>query len=298
MVGVVPPLGESVVMKATNLVLIGAPRSGTNMLRDILSSFDEIGTWPCDEINYIWRHGNVRYPSDEFPPELATPKVADYIRGKFESLRKSQGVPIVLEKTCANCLRVPFVDRVIPDAKYIHIYRNGLDTVSSARLRWTANLDLGYIFDKARYVPVMDIPYYGTRFLWNRLHRLISKTRRLAFWGPTLADMDRILANHTLEEVCALQWQRCVESAESAFSEMTPDRVIRVDYDDFVTNPAPELKRILEFVGLNYSSDRLAVAVSGVSRGSIAKGQLNMPPDQIEKLRNLIGATLGRYGKR
>ena len=47
------------------VIIIGAPRSGTNILRDVLTSFDGICTWPCDEINYIWRHGNAKYPSDE-----------------------------------------------------------------------------------------------------------------------------------------------------------------------------------------------------------------------------------------
>ena len=58
----------------SDVVIIGAPRSGTNMLRDILSTFEGVATWPCDEINYIWRHGNMSYPSDEIPRELANPK--------------------------------------------------------------------------------------------------------------------------------------------------------------------------------------------------------------------------------
>ena len=48
------------------IIIIGAPRSGTNMLRDVLCNLDGVGSWPCDEINYIWRHGNVKNPSDEF----------------------------------------------------------------------------------------------------------------------------------------------------------------------------------------------------------------------------------------
>ena len=43
-------------------MIIGAARSGTNMLRDVLTSLDGVDTWPCDEINYIWRHGNIRWP--------------------------------------------------------------------------------------------------------------------------------------------------------------------------------------------------------------------------------------------
>jgi len=55
------------------IIIIGAARSGTNILRDTLTQLPSITTWSCDEINYIWRHGNINYPSDEFPVELATP---------------------------------------------------------------------------------------------------------------------------------------------------------------------------------------------------------------------------------
>ena len=45
-----------------DVVIIGAPRSGTNMLRDVLTSLPGFATWPCDEINLIWRHGNRDLP--------------------------------------------------------------------------------------------------------------------------------------------------------------------------------------------------------------------------------------------
>ena len=32
---------------------------GHNMLRDVLTKLPGVATWPCDEINYIWRHGTV-----------------------------------------------------------------------------------------------------------------------------------------------------------------------------------------------------------------------------------------------
>ena len=56
------------------LIIIGAPRSGTNMLRDLLCSIDGVGTWPCDEINYIWRHGNLKENTDEFKSHHASEK--------------------------------------------------------------------------------------------------------------------------------------------------------------------------------------------------------------------------------
>ena len=120
-------------MSRKDVIIIGAPRSGTNMLRDVLTSLEGIETWPCDEINYIWRHGNVGYPSDEIPAEMATRKVQSYIRKKFDSIADKTHAEIIVEKTCANSLRVPFVDRLLPDAKYIFIYRDGVDATGSDR---------------------------------------------------------------------------------------------------------------------------------------------------------------------
>ena len=278
------------------VIIIGAPRSGTNMLRDVLTSFDGVSTWPCDEINYIWRHGNVRYPSDEIPAERAIPAVKNYIQQRFSDIRKRYSADVVIEKTCANSLRVPFVDAVVPEAKYVFIYRDGIDATGSAKLRWTAKLDIPYILEKMRFVPKIDLPYYGLRYFWARVYRLISREKRLAFWGPALDDMPTILQKHTLNEVCALQWQRCVDKAEAALSAMSEDRVIRVCYEDFVRQPAEELARILVFMGKAVPADEIATAVAGVSPRSLGKGRKALGAEEVLRLEKLVGESLKRYG--
>lgn len=283
-------------MEYRPLVIIGAPRSGTNMLRDVLCSFDRVSTWPCDEINYIWRHGNVRYPSDEIPESCAVPEVRSYIRSQFDKLARTQNCKYVVEKTCANSLRVPFVDAVVPEAKYVFIYRDGLDATGSAKLRWTAKLDIPYILEKVRFVPKTDLPYYGLRYFWARVYRLISREKRLAFWGPALDDMQTILQNHTLNEVCALQWQRCVDKAEETFSGMPEDKVIRVRYEDFVRQPAEELARILTFMGKEVSPENIAGAVERVSARSLGKGRKALGEEEVSRLEGLVGESLERYG--
>jgi len=278
------------------VIIIGAPRSGTNMLRDVLTSFDGVSTWPCDEINYIWRHGNVRYPSDEIPAERAIPAVKNYIQQRFSDIRKRYSADVVIEKTCANSLRVPFVDAVVPEAKYVFIYRDGIDATGSAKLRWTAKLDIPYILEKMRFVPKIDLPYYGLRYFWARVYRLISREKRLAFWGPALDDMPTILQKHTLNEVCALQWQRCVDKAEAALSVMPENKVIRVCYEDFVRQPAEELARILVFMGKAVPADEIATAVAGVSPRSLGKGRKALGAEEVLRLEKLVGESLKRYG--
>lgn len=282
-------------MSNTDVIIVGAPRSGTNMLRDVLTSFEGIATWPCDEINYIWRHGNVRYPSDEIPAERATPNVQKYIQQRFNDIRERYNADIVVEKTCANTLRLPFVEAVVPNAKYIYIYRDGIDATGSAKERWTAQLDIPYILEKVRFVPKADLPYYGLRYFWARVYRLISREKRLAFWGPALDNMQSILQNHTLNEVCALQWQRCVDNAEKAFSEMPADKVVRVRYEDFVNQPVRELAHILEFMGKEVEPEKITKAVEGVSPRSLGKGRKALGEQEVTNLEALVGETLRRY---
>lgn len=276
--------------------IIGAPRSGTNMLRDVVTAFDGAETWPCDEINYILRHGNLRHPSDEFSEEQATKQVTSYLSKTFEKYAKEFGAKILVEKTCANSLRVPFLNAVFPNAKYIFIVRDGVDATGSAKLRWTAKLDFSYILEKVRFVPLTDLPYYGIRYFWARIHKAFSKEKRLAFWGPSLENMYGILAKHSLNEVCAIQWQQCVEKADAALNELPVEKVYRLKYEAFVNDPVDELARLLDFIGIRVSKDEVVNAVSGVSAKSLGKGRQALGDGEVEKLEVLVGDTLHKFG--
>jgi len=278
------------------VVIIGAPRSGTNMLRDVLCSLPRVATWPCDEINYIWRHGNVRHPSDELTPAQARPAVTHYIRRRFDWVARRYSARTVVEKTCANSLRVPFVDAVLPEAKYIFIHRDGLDAVGSAMKRWKAQLDIPYLMRKARFVPLSDLPYYGSRYLWNRVYRLFSGEARLAFWGPQLNGMDELLTRHPLDEVCALQWQRCVDKSFESFAAMPRERWLEVAYEDFVRDPENELARIINFMGLDIPVEQRREAVAGVRADTIGKGRSALDENARQRLEKLVHDSLARHG--
>ena len=288
-------MNEESELRYQKVIIIGAPRSGTNMLRDILTSFDNIATWPCDEINYIWRHGNMFYPSDEIPTQNATNQIKKYILGSFDFIHKKYNADFLIEKTCANSLRVPFVDKVVPDAKYIFIYRDGIDVTGSAKKRWTAKLDISYILRKARFIPITDLPIYAARYFFARFFRFFSKEGRLAFWGPAIDDMDTILQKYSLNEVCALQWQSCVDKAEDAFSKMSDDKVIRLRYEDFVCQPENELNRILKFIGKDIEAEKVVNAVKNVSDRSIGKGRKTLGDRETSNIEALVKDTLKRY---
>jgi hypothetical protein len=280
----------------TPVVIIGAGRSGTNMLRDALTALDGFETWPCDEINPIWRHGNIGWPNDAIPPERASGPRA-YIRRAFQRIWRETGKPrFVVEKTCANSLRVPFVDAVVPEAKYIHIVRDGVDVVASAQKRWKGEMELPsipYYWAKIKYAPLIDLPRYGWSFIRNRIAMARSAEKRMDVWGPRFDGMDEMDAS--LDAVCATQWGRCVEAADAALSAMPDGKALTLRYEEVTADPAGALSRILAFIGEDREQEEVARAVGDVSVRSVGKGRKALGGD-AEQLMDIMRPTLARFG--
>jgi hypothetical protein len=157
-------------------------------------------------------------------------------------------------------------------------------------------MDLGYQLRKASFVPLSDFPYYAFRFVRGRLHRFCSQDKRLAFWGPQINGMEELLAGYTLEEVCALQWKRCVDRAMQDFSLISHDRVVEVGYEDFVRSPRAELERILHFLGCKVEPDTVNKTVVDVSAASIGKGMATLGDEIIQRILPHIRETQQRLG--
>jgi len=274
------------------IIIIGAPRSGTNVLRDVLCKLDEVDTWPCDEINYIWRHGNRAYPNDQFPRKLATARIKNYVRAQFA---KRSHTPRLVEKTCASSLRVAFVDEIFPNAQYVFIVRNGLDAAVSAMVKSRSSLNLAYLLSKVRFVPVSDIPYYGFRYIASRIQRLASKTKVMRNWGPVPASTLQIAENPTPIQLSAHQWSECVRLSKTQLEGLGQHRYITVRYENFVTNPEVEFTRILEFLNINIPSNLTSI-LSVVKRDSIGKGQKELSCSEQDSIRTIIHSVSQQVG--
>ncbi|NVK75239.1 MAG: sulfotransferase [Oceanospirillaceae bacterium] len=259
------------------------------MLRDCLCKLDKVDTWPCDEINYIWRHGNVRLETDRFTKDQLTPRISSFIKREFDKIEKAQQADYVVEKTCANSLRVPFIDEIFPEGKYVCIIRDGFDVASSAAKRWKAPLDIPYIMAKAKYVPKSDLLYYASRYAWNRVKKLFSKEKRLAFWGPMYPGIHEDLKKYSASEVSALQWAACVKTSLQDFKAIEKDRVLYVRYESFVTQPVREMSRIVDFLNLKHiDAAQIEASVASVSVKSVGKSKSSFANEELEKLSPII----------
>jgi len=273
-------------------IVIGAGRSGTNMLRDLICSYPGISTWPCDEINYIWRKGNRSYPSDEFPTSLATDSTARYIHNAFSNQIKKTNANVLIEKTCANSLRMDFVRAIFPEAKYIIIIRDGRHVVKSAIKRWQAPLDIRYIAQKARFVPPSDIPYYAIRYAVHRAKKILSPDDSLPMWGPIYKEMYEHSKAYNVEELCAEQWISCVNSTLASVQKIEKKRTCIVSYESLQQHPTTEVERVLRFVTGNHQIDNEMVSLlSGTIKRKTEKDsetKLNLRLDLEGRFNSLL----------
>ena len=127
--------------------LIGAPRSGTTWLQYMLGAHDLIAT--PQETNLfskylapLWdtwakdlridRNGRYKglvacYTQEEFEDALR-----GIVSGAYRSvLAQKPGARILLEKEPAYSLHVPLITRLFPEARFVHMIRDGRDVVAS-----------------------------------------------------------------------------------------------------------------------------------------------------------------------
>ena len=278
------------------IIVIAAGRSGSNMMRDAIANHPEVVTWPCDEINYIWRYGNAHFSTDELHPEHATPGVKSYIRAKFERISKQQGGSRVLEKTSANSLRVEYVHEIFPEARYIFLIRDGRDVSASACQRWRASIDWGYILKKAKWVPTRDIPYYGFRYLSNRVFRLSNGQKRVKSWGPRFTGMQEAVQNHSLIEACGIQWAKCVANARKGLQRVPSSQKIEIRYEELVAEPIGVFRTIFEFLGMTYEDCCIEKIRDFVTPANVGKWKTELSSHDLRKLIPHIRNCLTREG--
>lgn len=112
-----------------NLALImGCARSGTSILGELIASHPAVKY--KHEAHAIWdRAGLGENASHRLTQTHATPEVQRIIRKKFT---EAQGeAAFFVEKCPRSVLRVPFIRAVFPEARLIHLVRDGRDVACS-----------------------------------------------------------------------------------------------------------------------------------------------------------------------
>lgn len=261
--------------------IIGAPRSGTSLLYAILRRSSALKHWP-GESHEIWEadyHPALRgWGSNHLGPEDIEPAAAARIRRAFFLVTGSKHH--LLDKTPRNALRVPFVDALFPDARFIYIKRDGRENINSLINAWRTPRYRTYALPEPHEIP-------GTDPKW---------------WKFVLYPGWREDRQGPLEVVAAKQWIISNEQAMAALGDIDPARSIEITYEGLVARPVEQVGDVLGFLGLPYEH---AVKEKAAATSTTPINTVTPPepgkwrkenPTEIEAISALIAPTMKSMG--
>jgi hypothetical protein len=300
--------------------IIGCPRSGTSLLFTLLRTSSALWSTGDEgrDIWEVHHHPSRRgWESNALGPEDVTEGSRAFIHAAFERdslpgtiwrlpiilphgggrlaflsrrLRRwlwSTAAPFrrngsvrLLEKTPDNCLRIPFIQAVFPDASFIYLKRDGRANINSLIEGWKA----GRRFEQYRVPVELSIPGHNG-----------------GGWRFGLPPGWRDFVSRPLDEVCAYQWVSYNEAVLRVADPLVrTGRLLPVKYEDLTRRPSEALKTITAFLGIPYERhmDRYDRKLPIVSR------MTDPEPDKwkrqnsvaIERIVPIIRPTMHRMG--
>ena len=134
----------------------------------------------------------------------------------------------LIEKTPKNSLRIPFFNELFPDAKFIFLWRDPRENISSIIEAWRSG----------GWVTYPQLP--GWQGPWSLL----------------LPPEWQGLRGAPLEQIAAHQWKMTNQIVLDDLSRLPRERWSTLRYSDFITNPGAEIQRLCAFAGAEVD-DRL-----------------------------------------
>ena len=220
--------------------VMAAPRSGSTLLFETLACAGDL----CSiggESHSIFETIPALSPvhqdgceSNRLTGDHANAAIADAVRRGFASLlRDHEGNPVeigdvsrvrLLDKLPKNALRIPFIQKIFPDALYIYLYRDPWQSISSMMDAWQSG----------KWVTYRDIIADGKP------------------WSLLLTPNWRALQSKPLEYICASQWIEANRHIMSDLKKIGPDRYICINYDDLIRDANVSVETICDFVNIKF----------------------------------------------
>lgn len=290
--------------------IVGSPRSGTTVLANALGCHDAIAEWY--EPYYIWEEYFPRRDSDVVQPADITPEAAAGLRREFDVYRAKAGRQIVLDKSPGHSLRLGAIRTIFPEARWIHLIRDGRDATLSIRKEWTRRQEMVVKKDflalfKTAFAMLRRQPFW--RYRWRALRHELrrsaslnparylnrSRWRGKPGWGPRFEGWEDCLATHGQLHFNAMQWVKCVEAVRAEWPAIPDAQKLEVRYEDLLRQPQEVLAGILEFLQLE-DTPEFRQRVPEFNAGNVSKWAAGFSEAELGQIVPILRPTLEALG--
>lgn len=220
------------------IFIVGCSRAGTTVTFETIRKSPSLLSFPY-EIPQFW-HSLFGPWDNQWLSEAAlfnnsNPSHRDKA---FKYFYARLGKGWVLDKSCINTLRIPYLNALFPDAIFIYIHRDGRDNVSSLMDGWRHNNHFG-LSKLLGEIPA-DIQINNGEFKdW------------CFFLPPDWRDYN----NSSLEEVCAHQWLTANRLALEAKILIPEKKWIQLRYEDIFDSPIEMFQDVFDRLELPFTDE-------------------------------------------
>jgi uncharacterized protein (TIGR03032 family) len=221
--------------------IVAPPRSGTSLLFETLAQSPSVWTIGGESHRLIegvptLSPADRGWDSNRLSATDATPEVVERLEAAFlAELRDRDGNRpgdatglCLLEKTPKNSLRVPFLAKAFPDARFVYLYREPHESLASMMAAW----------ESGRFVTYPQLPG------WDGPP-----------WSLVLTPEWRALNGADLAEVVAEQWRMTSEILLHDLAKVPEDRWAVTGYHNLVADPQGEITRLCDFLDLEWDRE-------------------------------------------
>lgn len=177
-----------------------------------------------DESYEFWTaHSRADFASDYLMGVEASSGEALQLASMVEKTRKYQGRQRITAKLTGPG-RLSYLNSVWPEARFIHVIRNGLEVVQS----------------------LLNVHFWKHNGGYER-----------PWWTGGLSDQDTdCWMGHDKDPgiLAAIQWMRIIETTRMEAAQLSGERYFEVKYEDFMSNPEGSIHALYQKVDLSLSS--------------------------------------------
>ncbi len=274
------------------IILIGTQRSGTTWLGHLLGSHPDVAFW--DEPRHVWTWSNAKTPDDRLTAEHARPEVADHIRRVFAAHAAERGKPRFAEKTPSNCLRVPFIRAVFPEARFLLVVRDGRSVLRSTSEIMRSGVPVSRVWKRAVETPPREWPAYAGQIVGVLKSKITGS--KIKYWGPRPPGWAEWIEDDHPDIVLAKQWAHTLDAARTDLRSIGDDTFHEFRYDDLARHPRTTLTAIFEFAGLSVDQRVIAQAESSARPQSIDKWRSELDDESLDRIRPHMQPLLDELG--
>lgn len=194
-------------------------------------------------------------PPTDYRPDW---KSSDCLRRCFERIRRTTGAQVMISKRTANNRRLQALDSIFPDARYIHLIRDGRAVAHS----------------------LSSVEWWDGHVLW---------------WdGRTTTQMEQ--AGEKRLTVCARNWVYEMRAIQEGLSSIASERILEVRYEQLLANPVDQLCTIIRFLGLAVTTEFQSVIESLQLTSRPGSWSKRWTPEQLASVMNEEQSLLNELG--